>query len=175
MSILSLILGYLIDQPIARHAACLILFIGFACILIFTRCCSVIAFARSRAVAVLVAAWSLTANLGQFYGLHDNYAAVFLLGALVIIVTAVLIAAYMIYTDKTSALRQSAMPMVNVNPMYAVPVPRFVMTSSQLPASARAITSQASSPRLHNTPTLHSHPSQAAMSRLFIAPPMQAR
>ncbi len=84
MSVLSLSLAYLVKEPIARHAACLVLLLGFAAVLLFTNCCSVPAFARSRAVAVLVASWSLATNIGQYYGLHDDsYAVVFLSGAFI--------------------------------------------------------------------------------------------
>jgi hypothetical protein len=156
MSVLSLSLAYLVKEPIARHAACLVLLLGFAAVLMFTNCCSVPAFARSRAVAVLVASWSLATNLGQYYGLHDSYAVVFLSGAFIIIVISVLIAVAMVLyasaAQGQSTTLEASYSDVMFNPMHD-PSQRVMLRLprvTQLP-SARAMFGDAST-RFDTTP-----------------------
>jgi hypothetical protein len=90
MSVLSIFLTHLASYPMPRLFLCVVVLITYACILVFTPCCSVVGFARSRAVMILVAAWALVVNITQEYGLHDQFGIVFICGSAAIVVISVL-------------------------------------------------------------------------------------
>ena len=110
LSVLSVCITTLASHPIAQHALCAALLVLFACILLFTKCCSIVPFSNSRAVVVLIAAWSLVVNIGIFSGGSYDYATVFLAGAAGIIAIAVCATVFMVQRDKqrTTLARESS-------------------------------------------------------------------